>query len=103
MLVYSESTDNKNRRSLADFGCSKESIQHDYSESKKIGSGCYTLAEIPADLVGEEYIFNVGDTKMYGGYHNVPLQQGTTYKIYVAVKVALPVSCYFEQEFCVEN
>ena len=103
MLVYSESTDNKRRRSLADFGCSKDSIHHDYSKSQKIGTGCYTSAEIPADLVGEEYIFNVGDTKMYGGYHNVPLQQGTTYQIYVAVKVALPVSCYFEPKFCVEN
>ena len=91
VLVYKESTDKNRKRSSTDPGCSKDYVQHDYSQSQKMGTSCYTTAELPASLVGDEYILNIGDDKMYGRYHNVPLQQGTTYQIYVAVKVELPV------------
>ena len=103
MLVHKASSENLRKRSLTDSGCSKKSLQHDYSKAQEIGTECYTTAEIPANVVGEEYILNIGDDKIYGEYQNVPLQQGTTYKIYVAVKVTLPVSCYVKQTSYVEH
>ena len=89
LLISQQSTENRIKRSSS--SCSEGSIDHDYTKSKELGTGCYTTAEIPADLVREEYTFNVGDGEIYGGYLNVPLQQGVSYDLHIAVKVDLPV------------
>ena len=95
VLLSQQSTENRIKRSLASFNCSKDSINHDYTKSKELGTGCYTTAEIPADLVREEYTFNVGDGEIYGGFPNVPLQQGVNYGLHLVVKVDLPVRYFF--------
>ena len=96
LLISQQSTENRIKRSQASSSCSKDSINHDYTKSKELGTRCYTTAEIPADLVREEYTFNVGDGEIYSGYLNVPLQQGVNYDLHIVVKVDLPVRYFYK-------
>ena len=91
VLLSKQSKSTRRKRSLVDSGCSKESIEHDYAKSQELGTNCYTTADISADLVREDYTFNIGDGEIYEGFHNVPLQPGASYHVYPAVKVDLPV------------
>ena len=92
VLLSKQSESTRRKRSLVDSGCSEESTEHDYTKSQELGTNCYTTAEIPADLVKEDYTFNIGDGEIHGEFHNVPLQPGASYHVYLAVKADLPVN-----------
>ena len=44
--------------------------------------GSYIAAEIVKDDVNKDSTFVIGDNKTYGSYHNPPLAEGATYKLY---------------------
>ncbi|XP_067947071.1 receptor-type tyrosine-protein phosphatase delta-like [Watersipora subatra] len=70
-------------RNVADCGCTKESINQRYIDGRECY--CYTTAELTAENVGEELIFNIGDGKTYGGFANVELEAQAQYNVYIAV------------------
>ena len=79
------------KRSLTDQSCTAESVQHTYSSAIANGESCYTTAEILSEKITDEYVFNIGDDQIYREYHNVPLEPGMTYSLYLGVKAAVQV------------
>ena len=92
MLLYLKSQSKIEKRSLENSGCTKNSVDYNYVKSQELGTNCYTTAELSADLVKEDYTFNIGDGEIYGRFHNVPLQPGVVYNVHPAVKADLPVN-----------
>ena len=75
--------------------CYSNSTILGYNEAVEQGQGCYTTAELMADQVTDQLIFNIGDNKMYGGYLNKQLQAGAVYKVYIAAKVDVKVGIQY--------
>ena len=95
VLLSQQSELARRKQSLTESSCSEKSTQHNYTLSQKLGTDCYTAAEISADLVKQEYTIPLGDDKIYGGFRNVPLKPGDSYGFYLAVKVQLPVKNFY--------
>ena len=88
----SESDKRVEKRSIQDQLCSKDAVTVNYTEEVKNGYRCYTAAELQANTVTEGYVFTIGDSKLYGGFFNAPLEADKSYWIYIAVKVDVEVS-----------
>lgn len=72
--------------------CTKDSINHTYSQFIELDLACYTIARLDAHNVTESgFSFQVGDGNRYGGYENPPITEREAYQLQVAVQAKVKV------------
>ena len=54
-----------------------------YKEATRKGENLYMAARLSRDALNTSKVFVLGDGKTYGGYENVQLQPGRSYKVYI--------------------
>ena len=54
-----------------------------YKEARRKGENLYMAARLSRDALSTSKVFVLGDGKTYGGYENVQLEPGTSYKVYI--------------------
>ncbi|XP_068703646.1 contactin-4-like isoform X2 [Montipora foliosa] len=54
-----------------------------YKEATRKGENLYMAARLSQDALNTSKVFVLGDGKTFGGYENVQLQPGTSYKVYI--------------------
>ncbi|XP_058849603.1 sushi domain-containing protein 1-like isoform X3 [Acipenser ruthenus] len=78
------------------FNCSSLNMPNFYS--KKGGGGAYVTAELYAEDIADELVFNVGDRQYYGDYYNAPLEEGRGYNVILRV---VSEWCQVRKQSCV--